>query len=194
MSNIVLLDNLDSFSYNLIDQLHCLNHKVFIYRNTIPINLIIKKIEYLDNPILILSPGPGIPKNAGCMPELINISRGYMPIIGICLGHQAIIESYGGKISLAKEILHGKSSFIHHDNKYMFKGLTNPLSVARYHSLIGKDIPSELIINAYYNNMIMAIRNNKDNICGFQFHPESILTTHGSLLIQQTLSWVKHNI
>lgn len=192
MANILLLDNIDSFTYNLVDQLRCSKHNVIIYINQVPTKIIIKKLSNMKNPILILSPGPGTPKTAGCMPKLLKILQGKIPIIGICLGHQAIIESYGGNIKQAMEIVHGKSSPIQHDNLAMFRNIPNPLKAARYHSLIGENIPSILTINAHYNNMIMAIRNDKDKICGFQFHPESILTTHGTQLLNQTINWATH--
>ncbi|SBT81897.1 Anthranilate synthase component 2 [secondary endosymbiont of Trabutina mannipara] len=189
MADILLLDNIDSFTYNLVDQLRASNHRVIIYRNNLPTFFIIKEILKIKNPILILSPGPGIPSQAGCMLELLTKLRGKLPIIGICLGHQAIILSYGGYIVQADEIIHGKASLINHDNQDMFAGMSNPLLVARYHSFIGKDIPSSLTINANYNNIVMAIRNNNDRICGFQFHPESILTTQGTHLLNNTILW-----
>lgn len=189
MADIFLIDNIDSFTYNLVDQLRKNNHKVTIYRNNLPISLIIKKITKKSKSILMISPGPGMPVNAGCILKLIKILIGKIPIIGICLGHQAIIEAYGGCIVPANEILHGKSSMIYHDSKYMFHNMPNPLSVARYHSLIGKNIPVSLKINAFYKKMVMAVRNNNDKVCGFQFHPESILTTEGEKLLNQTISW-----
>ncbi|QOI11030.1 gamma-glutamyl-gamma-aminobutyrate hydrolase family protein [Blochmannia endosymbiont of Colobopsis nipponica] len=189
MANILLLNNLDSFAYNLVDQLRINKHKVLIYLNQLPVRIIIEALHKLDKPVLILSPGPGLPKNAGCMPQLLKELHGKIPIIGICLGHQAIIEFYGGCIEQAKEILHGKSSRIYHDNLDMFMNMPNPLTVARYHSLIGIKIPTKLIINAYLDEITMAVRNNKNKICGFQFHPESILTTHGEKLLNQTINW-----
>ncbi|QJC29847.1 anthranilate synthase component II [Enterobacteriaceae endosymbiont of Plateumaris sericea] len=189
MSNIFILDNIDSFTYNLVDQIRSLNHKVIIYRNDIPINFLLKKLSKIKNPILLLSPGPGLPSNAGFMPNLLKILIGKLPIIGICLGHQAIIESYGGCIIQAKKILHGKSSAIIHDNKEMFFGIKNPMNVARYHSLVVNKIPNILTINSKYKNMIMSFRFNYNRICGFQFHPESILTPDGNILIKQTIHW-----
>lgn len=107
------------------------------------------------------------------MPELLTRLRGKLPIIGICLGHQAIVEAYGGYVGQAGEI-HGKASSIEHDGQTMFAGLTNPLPVARYHSLVGSNIPAGLTINAHFNGMVMAVRHDADRVCGFQFHPESI--------------------
>lgn len=190
MTNIILLDNIDSFTYNLVDQLRTKKHHVLIYNNQLPISIIINSIVKTNNPVLMLSPGPGSPEHAGCMMNLIKKFKGQIPIIGICLGYQAIIQSYGGRISQSTEIFHGRSSLIYHDKLAMFSDIPNPLLVGRYHSLIGIDIPNNLIVNAHYNNNIaMAIRNDHDRICGFQFHPESILTTHGTKLIHQTIKW-----
>lgn len=189
MANILFIDNIDSFTYNLVDQLRNSKHCVTIYRNTIPANVIIEKLSQMQNPILMLSPGPGAPSDAGCMPELLKRLKGKLPIIGICLGYQAIVESYGGAIVPAGDILHGKASLIEHDEQAMFKGLPNPLPVARYHSLKGENIPKTLTINALCNNIVMAVRNDEDRVCGFQFHPESILTIQGVELLEQTIKW-----
>src|SRR5699024_9643545 len=110
-------------------------------------------------------------------------AKGKFPIIGICLGHQAIVEAYGGKVIAAGEILHGQSSLIEHDQQAMFHGLPTPLPVARYHSLVTADIPADLVVNASYHDMVMAIRHDQHRICGFQFHPESILTADGARLL-----------
>ena len=189
MANILFIDNIDSFTYNLVDQLRNSQHHVTIYRNTIPADVIVEKLSQMQNPILMLSPGPGAPSEAGCMPELLKRLKGKLPIIGICLGHQAIVESYGGSIVPAGDILHGKASLIEHDEQAMFKGLPNPLPVARYHSLKGENIPKTLTINALCNNIVMAVRNDEDRVCGFQFHPESILTIQGVKLLEQTIEW-----
>ncbi|URJ23751.1 glutamine amidotransferase-related protein [Blochmannia endosymbiont of Camponotus sp.] len=190
MVNVILLDNIDSFTYNLVDQLRNHGHQVLIYTNQLPASIITDTLSNMVDPILMLSPGPGSPSKAGCMTKLIAQLHRQIPIIGICLGYQAIVEFYGGRISQSKEIFHGKSSLIHHDNSAMFSNIPNPFLVGRYHSLIGSCIPNNLKINAYYNkHTAMAVRNDSDRICGFQFHPESILTTHGTQLIQQTIAW-----
>lgn len=189
MADILLLDNFDSFTYNLVDQLRTFGHNVLIYRNNLPAERLIERLQQMENPVLMLSPGPGAPKDAGCMPELLRVLRGRLPIIGICLGHQAIVEAYGGQVGQAGEILHGKASVINHDAEAMFAGLSNPLPVARYHSLVGSNTPDELTVNASFNGMVMAVRHDADRVCGFQFHPESILTTQGARLLEQTLAW-----
>ena len=189
MADILLLDNIDSFTYNLVDQLRSSGHRVVIYRNQIPAEVIINKLTEMENPVLMLSPGPGTPSEAGCMPELLNKLRGKLSIIGICLGHQAIVEAYGGHVGQAGEILHGKASLVEHDGEGMFSGLPSPLPVARYHSLVGSQIPAGLTVNASFNGMVMAVRHDEERVCGFQFHPESILTTQGARLLEQTLEW-----
>jgi anthranilate synthase/aminodeoxychorismate synthase-like glutamine amidotransferase len=189
MADILLLDNIDSFTYNLVDQLRAAGHRVMVYRNQLPAQTIIERLQLMENPVLVLSPGPGAPANAGCMPQLLKQLRGQLPIIGICLGHQAIVETYGGHVGQAGEILHGKASLIEHDGLGMFAGMPNPLPVARYHSLVGSEIPAGLTVNAHFNQMVMAVRHDADRVCGFQFHPESILTTQGARLLNQTLDW-----
>lgn len=189
MADILLLDNVDSFTYNLVDQLRASGHQVVIYRNQIAAEVIIERLEHMTQPVLMLSPGPGTPSEAGCMPELLQRLRGRLSIIGICLGHQAIVEAYGGQVGQAGEILHGKASAIVHDGEGMFAGMANPLPVARYHSLVGSNIPADLTVNARFGEMVMAVRDDHRRVCGFQFHPESILTTHGARLLEQTLAW-----
>ncbi|HBI0384734.1 TPA: anthranilate phosphoribosyltransferase [Salmonella enterica subsp. enterica serovar Dublin] len=194
MADILLLDNIDSFTWNLADQLRTNGHNVVIYRNHIPAQTLIDRLATMKNPVLMLSPGPGVPSEAGCMPELLTRLRGKLPIIGICLGHQAIVEAYGGYVGQAGEILHGKASSIEHDGQAMFAGLANPLPVARYHSLVGSNVPAGLTINAHFNGMVMAVRHDADRVCGFQFHPESILTTQGARLLEQTLAWAQQKL
>ncbi|WAI19263.1 MAG: aminodeoxychorismate/anthranilate synthase component II (plasmid) [Buchnera aphidicola (Brevicoryne brassicae)] len=190
MANILLLDNIDSFTYNLVEQLRNQKNNVVIYRNTVDIEIILNSLKKLKNPILMLSPGPSIPRHAGCMLDLIKMVKGYIPIVGICLGHQAIVEAYGGMIDYAGEIFHGKASLINHDGLEMFKDIPQPLPVARYHSLVVcKDIPKNFVINSFFKEMIMSVRNNSDHVCGFQFHPESILTTCGDQILKKIIKW-----
>ena len=192
MSHILLLDNLGSFTYNLADQLSVLGHDVHIYRNTVTVQTVKERLAALHNPVLMLSPGPGAPGCAGCMPALLLECIGKIPIIGVCLGHQAIIEAYGGIVAQASEIVHGKTSFLKHDGKAMFCNLNQPMTVARYHSLAAQcscTLPDDLFINASVDSMIMAVRHDKHRVCGFQFHPESILTPQGTKLMEQTVQW-----
>ncbi len=192
MATILFLDNFDSFTYNLVDQFRTLGHQVRIYRNDCDLELLEKNALAQPDTILALSPGPGTPAEAGNMLPLIQRLKHKVPMIGICLGHQALIEAFGGKVIHAGEVLHGKVSKIKHDEQAMFAHLNNPMPVARYHSLMGSDLPQELIVNAAYNDIVMAIRHRDLPVCGFQFHPESILTVQGSKLLEQSVQWLLH--
>ncbi|PKG85723.1 anthranilate synthase component II [Colwellia sp. 75C3] len=192
MTKLFMLDNLDSFTYNLVDEFQCLGFEPSVYRNTLSADFIFEKMlehtQQTSEPVLlVLSPGPGEPKMAGCLMALIKKCAGRIPMLGICLGHQALIEHYGGRVDRAEEIVHGKASNITHNGSGAFEGIQNPLPVARYHSLIGKDIPPALDVIAEYNDMCMAISNDKDVVLAFQFHPESILTTFGTTLLAQSI-------
>ena len=190
MANILFLDNFDSFTYNLVDQFRVLGHQVKVYRNDCDLEQIVQNALNTPNTVLALSPGPGTPQEAGILLPLIQRLKNTIPIIGICLGHQALIEAFGGKVVHAGEVLHGKVSKITHDGQAMFRDITNPMPVARYHSLMGSELPDELIVNADYNGIVMAIRHRNLPICGFQFHPESILTVQGSKLLEQSVEWL----
>jgi len=190
-----MLDNLDSFTYNLVDEFHCLGFQPTVYRNTLSADFIFDKmLEHTVNTgeavMLVLSPGPGTPENSGCLMALITKCAGRIPMLGICLGHQALISHYGGKVTRADEIVHGKASNINHCGIGAFANMQNPLPVARYHSLIGTDIPARLTTIAEYNGMCMAICQEEDAILAFQFHPESILTTYGATLIAQSIDYL----
>ncbi|GHA56158.1 aminodeoxychorismate/anthranilate synthase component II [Photobacterium aphoticum] len=192
--HIVLLDNFDSFTYNLVDQFRALGCPVTVYRNSLTASQIETAIEEAiakgEHPVLVLSPGPGAPADAGCMPALITNLRGKVPMIGICLGHQAIVEAYGGTVGGAGDIVHGKSAMMTHNGHAVFGELTSPLSIARYHSLIAQDVPSDLQVIADVDGLVMAVTHDQDRVCGYQFHPESILTTQGAQLLTNTLAWV----
>ncbi|GHE79164.1 aminodeoxychorismate/anthranilate synthase component II [Thalassotalea profundi] len=190
---IFMLDNLDSFTYNLVDEFKCLGFDPIIYRNTISADFILAQIEKCSDPVmLVLSPGPGEPSKSGCLMELIAKTAGKYPILGICLGHQALIEHYGGVVGRAPEIVHGKASNVTHSGEHAFANIINPLPVARYHSLVATKMPDALSLVAYLDTdknerLPMAIAHEQDNILGFQFHPESILTTYGSTLLAQSI-------
>ena len=190
MANILFLDNFDSFTYNLVDQFRVLGHQVKVYRNDCDLEQIVQTALNTPNTVLALSPGPGTPQEAGILLPLLQRLKNTIPIIGICLGHQALIEAFGGKVVHAGEVLHGKVSKINHDGQAMFRDIANPMPVARYHSLMGSELPDELIVNADYNGIVMAIRHRNLPICGFQFHPESILTVQGSKLLEQSVEWL----
>ena len=193
MISVFLLDNVDSFSYNLVDELRTLDLDVRIYRNTVDANFIYQQMQQqsqLSEVVLVLSPGPGSPSEAGSMPALLKLVDGEFPVIGICLGHQAIVEHFGGNVVRAGEVLHGKSSAITHCQDRMFAGFTQPLPVARYHSLVGENLPDSLEITAEYNGLAMAIYHQQAKMIGYQFHPESILTAQGSELLLQSVRFL----
>ena len=191
---VFLLDNFDSFTYNLVDLLRSLGHEVEIYRNDIPAEDIIARMEKDGGtPLLVLSPGPGHPSEAGCMPRLIDLAHGRFPIIGVCLGHQAICEYYGGTVGPAGEIVHGKVSRISHCGRDMFEGLQSPMPVARYHSLVATYVPPCLEVMADYQGMVMSVLHRKDRVVGFQFHPESIMTKDGAELLTKTIEFLTGN-
>lgn len=194
MAHIIFLDNFDSFTYNLVDQFRVLGHQVTIYSNDTPLDALVKATQ-VPNAILALSPGPGNPQESGNLLPLLAEVKDKVPVIGICLGLQALVEAFGGKIVHAGEVLHGKCSQIDHDGLEMFANLPVPLSVARYHSLRGENIPPELIVNATYTkgdtSIPMAIRHQSLPIVAFQFHPESVFTVYGSKLLEQSIAWLE---
>ncbi|AUI66358.1 MULTISPECIES: aminodeoxychorismate/anthranilate synthase component II [Glaesserella] len=190
MANILFIDNFDSFTYNLVDQFRQLGHSVTIFRNDYPLTRFLEKALTTPDCIVALSPGPGNPQEAGNLLEIIKQLKGKVPMIGICLGHQAIIEALGGDVVHTGQVLHGKVSKIEHDNQAMFAGINNPMPVARYHSLMGDNLPDELEVNARFGEIVMAIRHKTLPICGFQFHPESILTVEGTKLLKQSVEWL----
>lgn len=186
---ILLLDNYDSFTYNIAQILGQLDRPFDVIRNDkISVDEVIeKKYE-----ALIISPGPGIPGEAGITPHVIAKVQGIIPVLGVCLGHQAIGEIYGGKVIRAPELMHGKTSQIYHDNKTIFNGVPNPFTATRYHSLIVQrsSVPDCLEISAETKDgIIMALRHKEYPIEGVQFHPESILTETGKKLFINFFSY-----
>ncbi|MCK3654555.1 anthranilate synthase component II [Pasteurellaceae bacterium Macca] len=190
MATILFVDNFDSFTYNLVDQFRQLGHEVSVFRNDYPLDDFLQKALNTPNCLVALSPGPGNPEQAGNLLAIIRELKGKVPMIGICLGHQAIIQALGGKVVHTGQVLHGKVSAIDHDNQAMFANLSNPMPVARYHSLMGEYLPEELMVNATFGKIIMAVRHKTEKICGFQFHPESILTVEGTKLLKQSIDWL----
>ncbi len=191
MANIIFIDNFDSFSYNLVDELKVLGNNVIVFRNDVSVNTIIEQAEHQSENgrvIIMLSPGPSAPKDANNLLPIIKECLGKYPMLGICLGHQALGEVLGGTVKKAPVIIHGKSSMISHCEKLCFKDLPNPLKVARYHSLIVENLPAEVEILASYENMCMSLYSDKYKVLGFQFHPESIMTTFGRNLLNNAIN------
>lgn len=189
MCQVIFIDNFDSFSYNLVDLLKSLSLDVTIFRNTVSMATITSVIDTKDKPLIMLSPGPSDPLKAGICLELIEKYKGKVPIIGICLGHQAIVMAYGGQIEQCSIPVHGKSSILDDINHPIFTGMTRPITVARYHSLKAHSVPHGLSLLALSEQVIMAVINEADKICGFQFHPESIMTPEGDRLIKNVIHW-----
>jgi anthranilate synthase component 2 len=185
---ILVLDNYDSFTYNLVHYLEAIgNIEVSVYRND---KIAIEEINNFDK--IVLSPGPGLPKDAGIMPQLIKTYAGKKPILGVCLGHQAIAEAFGGSIYNLEKVYHGISTnHIILTDHYLFDGLPKQFKVGRYHSWNVKlDLPDNLkLISTDENGLVMAMCHKTFDITGVQFHPESVLTEYGKEII---LNWVKH--
>lgn len=186
---IFLVDNYDSFTYNLFQYLGELGEEVVVKRND---SFHLEEIEKLAPDRIVISPGPGIPSHAGLSKEVVRKFAGVIPILGVCLGHQSIAEEFGGRIILAEKLMHGKVSEIFHDGKGLFRELPSPFTATRYHSLIveKKNLPACLEINAHtQDGIIMGIRHRSLSIDGVQFHPESILTTEGKKILSNFLAF-----
>ncbi len=184
---ILVVDNYDSFVYNLVQYLGELGAKVIVRRND---DVAARDMEALGVDGVLISPGPGHPRTAGSCIELVGYcaERG-LPLLGVCLGHQAIAEAFGGDVAVAPELLHGRASLVTHDHEGVFRGVSNPLVVGRYHSLVVLDetLPNELEVTARSNGLIMGMRHRTLDLEGVQFHPESVLTQDGYLILANWL-------
>ena len=181
---LLMIDNYDSFTYNLVQYFSELGQEVVVERND---KISLKEIKNLKPEFLVLSPGPCTPNEAGISLEIVSNFKGKIPMLGVCLGHQSVGQAFGGKITHAKTIMHGKTSDIHHTNKGVFKGLSNPFTATRYHSLVieRESLPDCFEITAWTDDEeIMGIRHKELYIEGVQFHPESILSEHGHDLLR----------
>ena len=193
MSKILMIDNYDSFTYNVVQYLGELGADVQVYRND---EITIAEIEGLNPERIVISPGPCTPNEAGISVATIEHFAGKKPILGICLGHQSIGQAFGGKIVRARQVMHGKTSMIHHRNQGVFKDLKNPFEATRYHSLVIEKVslPDCLEVTAWTANAdgsideIMGVRHKSLAIEGVQFHPESILTEHGHDLLRNFIT------
>jgi len=186
MTPVLLIDNLDSFTFNLVESLQRLGSKVRVVRNSIAAADALALAERTGAAIMI-SPGPGAPKDAGCCLELIALAKNKVPVIGICLGHQAIVEEAGGRVERAPDPVHGKATLLDHDNEGPFEGLPGALRIARYHSLCTRDLPERFTVHGQVDGMAMAFSDPRARQWGLQFHPESILTTHGDAMLANLL-------
>jgi len=184
---ILVIDNYDSFVYNLVQYLGELGEKPAVYRNDC---ITVAEARRLKPKRIVISPGPCTPKEAGVSKEIITAFAGKVPILGVCLGHQCFGEAFGGTVARARRLMHGKTSMIYHNGRGIFKGLLNPFEATRYHSLIVKreDLPSCLTVIAETKaKEIMGVKHRRYPIWGVQFHPESILTKDGKKLLQNFL-------
>ncbi|RGZ00956.1 aminodeoxychorismate/anthranilate synthase component II [Clostridium sp. AM58-1XD] len=195
---ILLIDNYDSFSYNLYQLTGSLNPDIRVIRND---EMTVEEIGELNPEAIILSPGPGRPEGAGCCMDVVKKLGNKIPILGICLGHQAICEAFGGTVSYAKKLMHGKQSIVtavgtEQEKSLLLKGLPEQFPAARYHSLaaVEESLPKELKVTARADDgEIMAVQHESYHIYGLQFHPESILTPDGKKMIENFLEVVKHD-
>lgn len=189
---LLMIDNYDSFTYNLVQYFGELGEETLVYRND---KISISEIEALSPERIIISPGPCTPNEAGISLELVEHFKGKLPLLGVCLGHQSIGQAFGGRIVHAKEIMHGKTSEVHHNNRDVFSGLGNPFTATRYHSLVieQETLPDCFEVTAWTQteegemDEIMGVRHKEYVISGVQFHPESILTSYGHELLRNFL-------
>lgn len=184
---LLMIDNYDSFTYNLVQYLGELGENLKVFRND---KISVAEIEKMSPDRIVISPGPCTPREAGISVETIRHFAGRIPILGVCLGHQSIGEAFGGDVVRAAYLMHGKTSMVHHDGKTIFKGLPNPFEATRYHSLIVRreTLPSVLEVSAWTEDgTIMGLRHRQYTVEGVQFHPESILTTVGKDLLRNFL-------
>ena len=188
---VFVLDNYDSFTYNLVQYLGELGAKVEVRRND---EVTVEEIEAMQPERIVISPGPCTPQEAGISIELIRHFAGKLPLLGVCLGHQAIGAAFGGQVVRAKNLMHGKTSQVEHDGKTIFRGLSSPMTATRYHSLIVAEdgLPNDLEVSAWTSDkddtrVIMGLRHRKFPVEGVQFHPESVLTEEGKKLVKNFL-------
>jgi|TARA_B110000467_G_C18319728_1_gene484215 anthranilate synthase component 2 len=193
---LLMIDNYDSFTFNVVQYLSELGEDVRVYRND---EINVAEIRELSPDVIVISPGPCTPNEAGISMEVVRAFEGEIPILGICLGHQSISQVYGGNIIKAGQVMHGKTSLIHHTGKDVFAGLANPFTATRYHSLVleKESLPGCLEVIAWTENddgemgEIMGVRHRQFAMTGVQFHPESILTEHGHELLGNFLNLAK---
>lgn len=188
---ILMIDNYDSFTYNLVQYLGELGEELAVFRND---QITVKQVKQLKPTSIVISPGPGSPKDAGISNELIKTFASEIPILGVCLGHQCIGEVFGGEVVRASRLMHGKTSPIHHTSEGIFQNLPNPFEATRYHSLLVRreGLPKVLRITAWTKEgEIMGLRHVREPVYGVQFHPESILTKAGKDLLRNFLMLAK---
>ncbi|MDF1661879.1 MAG: aminodeoxychorismate/anthranilate synthase component II [Planctomycetota bacterium] len=191
---VLFIDNFDSFTFNLVDDLRLRGAEVEVWRNDIDADFAMDRIQsWKGTRLILLSPGPGTPESAGCCLELIRKARGVVPVFGVCLGHQSIVEALGGTVGPAGEVVHGKAALIDHAEAGLFEGIPNPMRVARYHSLTALKVPEQLAVTARLGDLVMAVEDKECAVAGVQFHPESLLTPDGGALFENLFQWAEKN-
>ncbi len=186
-TKVLFIDNFDSFTYNLVDDFGKRGCVTRVYRADTPLDDLMAVAAEFNPDLLVISPGPGNPDTAGVSLEAIAHFRDKLPIFGVCLGHQIIVQHFGGKIGHAPKPMHGKPSRVSHDEKGLFAGIENPLQAGRYHSLMAVELPDCLQKTAEFEGVVMGVQHRQLPIYGVQFHPESILTPAGGKIIQNIL-------
>jgi anthranilate synthase/aminodeoxychorismate synthase-like glutamine amidotransferase len=188
---VILVDNFDSFSWNLADAFERLGCRVRVLRNTAPARAVLDLARARAGGrggLVVLSPGPGAPQDAGSCMDIVTAAKGVVPLLGVCLGHQAIVSEAGGVVDRADTIVHGKATRLSHDGTGPFAGVPDPLFVGRYHSLATRCIPTRLHVHAAIGDMAMAVSDPAALQVGLQFHPESILTPEGQTLLANVVA------
>ncbi len=188
---VIFIDNFDSFTWNLVDEFARRETAVEVWRNTISAGHAMQRALGADRALIVLSPGPGAPADAGCCADLVRAAEGRVPLLGVCLGLQVMVEALGGVVGPAGEVVHGKVSRIRHDADPVFDGIPSPFPVGRYHSLAATRLPPSLVSTATKDGMVMAVRHRTAPMIGVQFHPESILTPDGGRLIDNVVAWAR---
>jgi anthranilate synthase/aminodeoxychorismate synthase-like glutamine amidotransferase len=186
-THILFIDNFDSFTYNLVDEFAKRDCQTKVYRADTPLDVLAAAFEEFAPALLVISPGPGNPDTAGVTLQAIDYFKDKLPIFGVCLGHQALVQYFGGKIDHAPAVMHGKPSRVRHKGVGIFEGLENPMHAGRYHSLCACDLPDCLEETAEFEGIVMGIQHKTLPIYGVQFHPESILTPTGGKIIENIL-------
>lgn len=183
---VIVIDNYDSFTYNLVQYLGELGQEIKVFRND---QVTLEEIEALNPDHIVISPGPGEPHDGGISLDVLRQFGPTTPILGVCLGHQCIGEVYGGKVSRAPRLMHGKTSRVYHNGDGLFTGVPSPFNATRYHSLIVEEpLPADLEVTAFTSRgEVMSVRHKTHPTIGVQFHPESILTEHGKRILQNFL-------
>jgi len=188
---VLFIDNFDSFTYNLVDEFEKRGAQVAVFRNDIPLDALRELLAEERPELLVISPGPSTPARAGVCMDAVREFAGQLPIFGVCLGHQVMVEVFGGKVDRAPLPVHGKASPVEHDGSGCFAGLENPMAVGRYHSLVGVKMPEVLTETARTGDIVMGLAHRELPVWGVQFHPESILTPTGGLLIENVMRWAR---